>query len=445
MHPTASISRPPCSSRRRRAAAGEAARHRPRMPRAAAAINDVLYHAPERRALQDVLTCIRETNDARRSRAPARSQCRTPSEAAGRKWRGCSATRPRRSRETVRFADRIEFSLDQLKYNYPDEPVPPGKTPQQHLEDLTWEGAAARYPQRHSGQGARDAEEGARADREARLRALFPHRARHRRLRRRRRKILCQGRGSAANSAVCFCARHHRRSIPTEIDLLFERFISQERKEPPDIDVDFEHERREEVIQDVYKRYGRERAAIAATVISYRPRSAIREVGKALRPDRRRHRRARRQGVGQLAATACTNEQIRAGRVRSRTIRRSRARSTLANELIGFPRHLSQHVGGFVLTRDRLDDIVPIGPAAMEDRTFIEWDKDDIDALGMMKVDVLALGMLTCIRKAFDLIAAHRRQALRPRDRAARGRRPSTTCCARPMRSACSRSRAGRR
>ena len=218
-------------------------------------------------------------------------------------------------------------------------------------------------------------------------------------------KILCQGRGSAANSAVCYVLGVTAVN-PAEVDLLFERFISKERLEPPDIDVDFEHSRREEVMQYVYQRYGRHRAAIIATVIHYRPRSAIRDVGKAL-------------GLTEdvTAALADTvwgswgkglNEmQVRQAGLDPKNPMVGLA-VELATELIEFPRHLSQHVGGYVLTQDRLDTYVPIGNAAMDDRTFIEWDKDDVDALNMMKVDVLALGMLTCIRKCFDLIADHK-------------------------------------
>ncbi len=218
-------------------------------------------------------------------------------------------------------------------------------------------------------------------------------------------KILCQGRGSAANSAVCYVL--DVTSVdPTKVDLLFERFISKERLEPPDIDVDFEHSRREEVMQYVYRRYGRHRAAVIATVIHYRPRSAIRDVGKAL---------GLTEDVTALLADTVWGSwgdgldemQVRQAGLDPKNPMVHRA-VALAAELIEFPRHLSQHVGGYVLTQDRLDTYVPIGNAAMDDRTFIEWDKDDVDALRMMKVDVLALGMLTCIRKCFDLIADHK-------------------------------------
>jgi error-prone DNA polymerase len=237
-------------------------------------------------------------------------------------------------------------------------------------------------------------------------------------------KILCQGRGSAANSAACYVLGITAVN-PMEVDLLFERFVSKERKEPPDIDVDFEHERREEIIQDIYAHYGREHAALTATVITYRPRSAICEVGKVfgLTEDVTAALTSGLWGSGDSESWGAKKEKrVRQGGfepgnpVITQAVR-------FAKELDGFPRHLSQHVGGFVLTRDRLDTIVPIGPAAMKERYFIEWDKDDIDILGMMKVDVLALGMLTCIRKAFDLIATYERDpptltSLRPDDKA---------------------------
>jgi error-prone DNA polymerase len=366
------------------------------------AINDVLYHAPGRRALADVVTCIREhvtlAAAGRLLEANAERHLKPPAEMA-RLFRDA----PDAIAETIRFAGRIGFSLDQLKYNYPEEPVPKGKSPQGHLEDLTWEGAAARYPN--------GIPEKVRAaiEKELALIAKLEYAPYFLTVRdivgfANARKILCQGRGSAANSAVCF-ALGITGVDPNAIDLLFERFISQERKEPPDIDVDFEHERREEVIQDVYKRYGHEHAAITATVISYRPRSAIREVGKVfgLTED---VTAALAGSVWGSGGSEYEEREVRQGDFdpNNATIARAVA---FANALIGFPRHLSQHVGGFVLTRDRLDTIVPIGPAAMADRYFIEWDKDDIDRLGIMKVDVLALGMLTCIRKAFELIAAN--------------------------------------
>jgi len=366
------------------------------------AINDVLYHAPERRELQDVISCIREhvtldtagrllEANAERHLKPADEMARLFHDA------------PDAIAETIRFADRIAFSLDQLKYNYPDEPVPKGKTPQQHLIDLTWAGAAERYP------GGIPDTVHETLEKELALIERLDYAPYFLTVRdivgiANERNILCQGRGSAANSAVCY-ALGITAVDPHKIDLLFERFISAERREPPDIDVDFEHERREEVMQEVFRRYGREHAAITATVICYRPRSAIREVGKAFG--------LTEDTTAALAGTVwgswgegLKDREIKQGDRDPANALIARAVG-FANELVGFPRHLSQHVGGFVLTRDRLDEIVPIGNAAMDDRTFIEWDKDDIDRLRIMKVDVLALGMLTCIRKAFELMKEH--------------------------------------
>ncbi len=367
------------------------------------ATNEVLYHHPARRPLQDVLTCIREKTTietiGKRLEANAERYLKPAGEMA-RLFRDV----PEAIAETMRFAGRIGFSLDQLKYQYPDEPVPPGKTAQRHLEDLTWEGVDKYFPDGIDGR--------LRATLQKELDLIAELNYAHYFLTvhdivqyARSQHILCQGRGSAANSAVCYVLGVTSVD-PTKVDLLFERFISKERLEPPDIDVDFEHSRREEVMQYVYRRYGRHRAAIIATVIHYRPRSAIRDVGKAL-------------GLSEdvTAALADTvwgswgdgldETQVKQAGFDPGNLMVERA-VALATELIEFPRHLSQHVGGYVLTQDRLDTYVPIGNAAMEDRTFIEWDKDDVDALNMMKVDVLALGMLTCIRKCFDLIADHK-------------------------------------
>ena len=367
------------------------------------ATNEVLYHHPSRRPLQDVLTCIREKTTieavGKRVEANAERHLKSAGEMA-RLFRDA----PEAVAETMRFAAGITFSLDQLKYQYPDEPVPPGKTAQQHLEDLTWAGVQTCFG------GKIDNTLRATLRKELDLIAelkyahyfLTVHDIVHYA---RSQNILCQGRGSAANSAVCYVLGITSVD-PTQVDLLFERFISKERLEPPDIDVDFEHSRREEVMQYVYRRYGRHRAAIIATVIHYRPRSAIRDVGKAL-------------GLSEdvTAALADTvwgswGEGLNDMQVKQAGFDPQNPMVglavQLATELIEFPRHLSQHVGGYVLTQDRLDTYVPIGNAAMDDRTFIEWDKDDVDALHMMKVDVLALGMLTCIRKCFDLIADHK-------------------------------------
>jgi error-prone DNA polymerase len=367
------------------------------------ATNEVLYHHPERRSLQDVLTCVREKTTieaiGRRLEANAERYLK-PAEEMARLFRDA----PQAIAETIRFAGRIEFSLDQLKYQYPDEPVPPGKTAQQHLEDLTWAGLATRFPD--GTDAALHATLRKELDLIAELNYAHYFLTVHDIVRYAREQgILCQGRGSAANSAVCYVLGVTSVD-PTEIDLLFERFISRERLEPPDIDVDFEHSRREEVMQYVYRRYGRHRAAVIATVIHYRPRSAIRDVGKALG--------LTEDVTSHLADTVwgswgdgLSEAQVRQAGLDPQNPIIERA-VKLAAELIDFPRHLSQHVGGYVLTQDRLDTYVPIGNAAMEGRTFIEWDKDDVDALHMMKVDVLALGMLTCIRKCFDLIDHHK-------------------------------------
>jgi error-prone DNA polymerase len=367
------------------------------------ATNEVLYHHPSRRPLQDVLTCIREKTTietiGKRLEANAERHLKGAEEMA-RLFRDA----PEAIAETMHFASLIHFSLAQLKYQYPDEPVPPGKTAQQHLEDLTWAGV-----ERYFGGKIED---NLRATLRKELDLIAELKYAHYFLTvhdivhyARGQGILCQGRGSAANSAVCYVLGITSVD-PTKIDLLFERFISKERLEPPDIDVDFEHSRREEVMQYVYRRYGRHRAAIIATVIHYRPRSAIRDVGKALG--------LTEDVTSALADTVwgswgsgLDDKQVRQAGFDPKNPMVELA-VELATELIEFPRHLSQHVGGYVLTQDRLDTYVPIGNAAMDDRTFIEWDKDDVDALNMMKVDVLALGMLTCIRKCFDLIALHK-------------------------------------
>jgi error-prone DNA polymerase len=371
------------------------------------AINDVLYHAPDRRVLADVVTCIREkcTIGAAgfRLNVNAERHIKPPQEMA-RLFKNF----PDAIAHTVEIAEACTFSLGDLHYEYPDEPVPPGKTAQQHLEDLTWAGAADRYPKDQFPNGVPEDVTKRLKEELALIAALDYARyfltvhdvVAHAR---NELKILCQGRGSAANSAVCYCLGVTEVN-PNESKLLFARFISKNRNEPPDIDVDFEHERREEVIQYIYKRYGHHRAAICATVIHYRSRRAIREVGKAM-------------GLTEdvTAALAKTiwghgdelpDDYIgQAGLDPANPAIRQAA--MLANALTGFPRHLSQHVGGFVLTRGRLDETVPIGHAAMDKRTFIEWDKDDIDTLGLMKVDVLALGMLSCLRRGLDLLKTH--------------------------------------
>ncbi|WP_395671388.1 error-prone DNA polymerase [Phenylobacterium sp.] len=368
------------------------------------AVGDVLYHGPERRPLQDVLTCIRENCTIQeaglRLEANAERHLKSPAEMAR-----LFARFPGAVERTVEIAGVIDFDLSQLSYQYPDEPVPPGKSAMQHLTDLAWEGVAWRYPD-----GAPDkvtrlvAEELAIIDRLGYPNYFLTV---HDIVRwARGQDILCQGRGSAANSCVCYCLGVTAVD-PTKPgqDLLFSRFISENRGEPPDIDVDFEHDRREEVMQYVYRRYGRDRAAIVATVIHYRPRMAIRQVGKALG--------LTEDITAALAGTVWGSwgDGLPDGHIRQTgldpdapEIRRATA---LAEQLLGFPRHLSQHVGGYVLTKRRLDEIVPIGNAAMADRTFIEWDKDDIDALGLMKVDILALGMLTALKRSMNMLGVN--------------------------------------
>jgi error-prone DNA polymerase len=372
------------------------------------AVNEVFYHAPERRPLADVVTCIRKkctiAEAGFRLTVNAERHIKPPEEMA-RLFKDF----PDAVARTVTIAAACGFSLGDLKYEYPDEPVPPGKTAQQHLEDLSWAGAAERYPKDRFPHGI-PADVKKRLDEELALIARLDYARYFLTVHdvvahaRKELKILCQGRGSAANSAVCYCLGITEVN-PNESKLLFARFISANRNEPPDIDVDFEHERREEVIQYIYRRYGRHRAAICATVIHYRSRRAIREVGKAMG--------LTEDVTAALAKTVwgshddgLPDEHIRQAGLdpANPTLQQAVA---LARELLGFPRHLSQHVGGFVLTRDRLDETVPIGNAAMDDRTFIEWDKDDIDTLGLMKVDVLALGMLSCLRRGLDLLKLH--------------------------------------
>jgi error-prone DNA polymerase len=365
------------------------------------AVNDVLYHAPERRPLQDVLTCIRRhmTIDTagRRLAVNAERHLKPPAEML-RLFRD----RPEAIAETQKLAAQLTFSLDELSYHYPDETRQGFATPQDALAHLSHAGAEKRYPS-----GIPDKVR-ASLDYELKLIGSLDYAPYfltvHDIVRfARSRGILCQGRGSAANSAVCFCLGITEVD-PERSDLLFERFVSSERREPPDIDVDFEHERREEVIQHIYERYGRERAGIAATVISYRARSAVREVGKAFGLSE--------DSIGAIASSiwgggenVSEGDLARAGlSAKSPRVRKILA---LVAEIVSFPRHLSQHVGGFVITRGRLDEVVPIGNAAMEDRTYVEWDKDDLNALGILKIDVLGLGMLTCIRKAFALVERH--------------------------------------
>jgi error-prone DNA polymerase len=304
---------------------------------------------------------------------------------------------------TVEIAAACRFSLDELRYEYPEELVPAGLSPSGHLRALVEAGAAQRWPAGMPERVRRLIEHELALIAELRYEPYFL--TVHDIVRfARGRGILCQGRGSAANSAVCYCLGITEVD-PARMEMLFERFISRERGEPPDIDVDFEHQRREEVIQYIYAKYGRERAALAATLITYRPRSAVRDVGKALglAPDQV-DRLARNLDAWGGSVTPERLKEVGLDPYNPRVLRTLR----LSHELLGFPRHLSQHVGGFVIARGELSRLVPIENAAMAGRTVIQWDKDDLDALGLLKVDCLALGMLSAIRRALDLVNAFR-------------------------------------
>src|SRR6185312_1938749 len=334
----------------------------------------VLYHYPGRKMLQDVVTCIREKctlaeagfrldANAERHLKPPRIMAQLFSE-----WPGALEA-------TIEIADRCLFSLDELRYEYPEEIVTPGLSAFEDLKRRAFDGARSRYPKGVPEEFEKQIHHELKLIAECEYAPYFL--TVHEIVKfAKSKEILCQGRGSAANSVICYCLGITE-ADPVECKRLSVRFISSARNEPPDIDVDFEHERREEVIQHIYEKYGRDRAGLTATVVHYRKRRVLREVSKVLElsgetsPERRK-----------LAVS-------------------------LMNQLIGFPRHLSQHVGGFVIARERLDELVPIENARMQDRTVIQWDKDDIDELRMMKVDVLGLGMLSAIRRAFDLLKLH--------------------------------------
>ena len=365
------------------------------------ATNDALYATPADRPYHDILTCIREKvtiqEAGTRLAANGERYLKSPAEIAH-----LFADAPQAIAATADLFNAVNFTLDELAYEYPHEPVPMGWSPQDWLEDLTRSTLSERFP---DGAPARWNE---LLDEELGLIARLNYAAYFLTVydivkfaRAQEPPILCQGRGSAANSLVCYLLGVTSVD-PVTNNLLFSRFLSEERAEPPDIDVDFEHERREEVMQYIYKRYGRHRAGIVATVIHYRPKSTLREVGKALGFSE--------DVTARLSGTiwGSWGGEVEEARIREAgfdpnnpEIRRMRK---VVARILNFPRHLSQHVGGFVLTEDRLDETVPILNGAMDDRTFIEWDKDDIDALGLLKVDVLSLGMLTCIRKAFAMI-----------------------------------------
>ncbi|PJR92461.1 error-prone DNA polymerase [Ochrobactrum sp. 695/2009] len=364
--------------------------------------NDVLFHEPSRRQLQDIVTCIRThttIDDVGFDRERHADRfLKTPEE-----MQRLFADYPEALARTREILERCTFDLKELQYQYPEEAILPGLDPQQSLVKFTWQGAEGRYPEgvpEKVRKSLRDELELIRKMNYAPYFLTVFSIVRYARSK----GILCQGRGSAANSAVCYCLGIT--SIdPDTNDLLFERFISQERDEPPDIDVDFEHERREEVIQWIYETYGRSRAALCSTVTRYRAKGALRDVGKALGlPE---------DMIGQLSSGVWGwSEGVSERHLRENNLNaadyRLKLTLELAQQLMGAPRHLGQHPGGFVLTQDRLDNLVPIEPARMDDRQVIEWDKDDIEALKFMKVDILALGMLTCMSKAFALMAEHK-------------------------------------
>jgi error-prone DNA polymerase len=366
------------------------------------AVGDVLYATPDVRPLHDILTCIREKTNiesaGRLLAANAERHLKSPAEMAR-----LFADAPDAIAATQTLLNSVTFDLSQLRYEYPHEPVPNGWAPQDWLEHMVMEAADGLHPDGLPPKWRRALTEEFTLIRKLGYAPYFL--TVHdivKFARAQEPPILCQGRGSAANSLVCYLLGVTSVD-PVANNLLFTRFLSEERAEPPDIDVDFEHERREEVMQYVYRRYGRERAGIVATVIHYRPRSAVREVGKALGLTEDITQRLSSTVWGSYASTVDPKRFEETGlTLDNPEIARLGA---FIEQILRFPRHLSQHVGGFVLTEDRLDETVPIHNAAMADRTFIEWDKDDIDALGLMKVDVLALGMLTCIRKAFAMIA----------------------------------------
>ena len=374
-----------------------------------AASNGAMMHAPERQPLRDVLAAIRLKTPVARLGTRLdqnRERCLRPLDQL-------AAIYPREMlAETMRLADACAFRMDELRYEYPRELVPVGLAPAAHLRQLTMAGAKRRWP------GGAPPAAVALIEKELSIIAELGYEYFFLTVEdivrfARERGILCQGRGSSANSVVCFCLGITELD-PNKQHLLFERFVSKERDEPPDIDVDFEHERREEVIQYVYRRYGRDRAALAATLITYRPRSAIRDVGKAL-------------GFGQSFVDLLAKSMAwwddaeemmdrfeQAGVARDSRVAKQFA--ALTREILGFPRHLSQHVGGFVISAGPLARLVPVENAAMPERTVIQWDKDDLEALRLLKVDVLGLGMLTAIRKTLALIGASPRMADLPQD-----------------------------
>ncbi|MGJ7038905.1 error-prone DNA polymerase [Shinella sp. BE166] len=369
--------------------------------------NDVLFHEPDRRQLQDIVTCIRHNktiDDIGFNRERHADRYLKHAKEMHRLFEAY----PEALARTVEIARRCTFSLSELEYQYPEEAIIPGLGVQATLEKFTWEGAAERYPEGIPKTVAKTIRHELQLIETMRYAPYFLTVFNIVRFARSK-GILCQGRGSAANSAVCYVLGVT--SIDPETnDLLFERFVSQERAEPPDIDVDFEHERREEVIQWIYDTYGRTKAALCSAVTRYRAKGALRDVGKALGLPEDMIRQLS-SGVWGWSKEGVSEKEVKDNNLNMGD-RRLRLAIELAQQLMGAPRHLSQHPGGFVLTNDRLDELVPIEPAAMDHRQIIEWDKDDVEALKMMKVDILALGMLTCMSKAFALIREHKNDPL---------------------------------
>lgn len=374
------------------------------------ATNDVLYHHYDRRPLQDTISCIRHHltifEAGRRLEQNAERYIKPLDHLLSVNMFG---EHPDAIAETERFISRITFSLDELRYNYPEETIGNGETAQETLERLSFVGAARRYPDGVPERVMKGLRHELELIGQMKYAAYFLTVYDLVRFAREERGILCQGRGSAANSVVCFCLGVTEVD-PMLVDLLFERFVSTERDEPPDIDVDFEHSRREEVMQYLYEKYGRHRCALTATVTTYRSKGAIREVCKVfgLSNDVIDMLNGLKWGWSDTGLDADTVASVGID-PRDPTVQRVFA---IVEQLVGFPRHLGQHTGGFVITRDRLDHLIPVMNAAMADRTTVEWDKDDLDALGILKVDVLALGMLTCIRRAFELMHKHYGQDL---------------------------------
>ncbi|MBP87446.1 MAG: error-prone DNA polymerase [Planctomycetaceae bacterium] len=368
------------------------------------AANDVHYHIRQRSQLQDIVTAIRHgctVAELGHRRFPNSERYLKPPDQMAELF----AAYPEAFHRTIEIAERCHFSLDELRYEYPEELAPAGITSLQYLEQLTWEGAKQRYPKGIPDEVRKLIEHELQLIKELRYEAYFLTVWDLVRFAREKgREILCQGRGSAANSAVCYCLGITSVN-PERINVLFERFVSKERDEAPDIDVDFEHERREEVLQYIYAKYGRERAGIAATVISYRPRSAVRDVGKALGLSLDRVDTIAK-AIEKYGDVKDLEHRLQdAGLDPSSRI--SRQLIDLSMEILSFPRHLSQHVGGMVMTKGPLCEMVVIENAAMPRRTVVQWDKDDLAALGILKVDCLSLGMLTAIRKCFELIEKH--------------------------------------